>query len=260
VSAAATPAPLRGVRAAFAFLTRIPVGGFPYAPEDWAWSPAHFPLVGLSVGGVAAALHALLARGLGDGLAVGLLVVGAMMIVTGAFHEDGLADTADALGGAMDRDQLFAILKDSRVGTYGAAALVLSIGARAAMLGDLGPACAWALPLASCAARVGPVWLLWVLPYATPAHAKSAVVARIGLAQALVATAWLLLAAVGSALGAGVSLGRLAAMLGVLVVVTVACGATFRARAGGVTGDLLGAAEQAGEVAALVALAWTTHS
>src|SRR6185437_13570779 len=59
------PAPVRSIRAAFTFLTRIPVGGFPYRPEDWAWSAAHFPLVGLVLGAGLAALYALLARGLG---------------------------------------------------------------------------------------------------------------------------------------------------------------------------------------------------
>jgi adenosylcobinamide-GDP ribazoletransferase len=256
VSEAALPAPIRGVRAAFAFLTRIPVGGYPYASEDWAWSSAYFPLVGLTVGAVCAVLRAGLAYGLGDGLATGLLVIGASMLLTGAFHEDGLADSADALGGAMNREQLFAILKDSRIGSFGGVALVVSIGVRAALVADLGPSCLWALPLAACAARVGPVWLLWALPYATPAHAKSAVVARTGLAQALVASAWLGVAALACVFEAGLSLTRLAGMIGVLAAVTLAGGALFRARAGGVTGDLLGAAEQAGEVAALAALAW----
>jgi adenosylcobinamide-GDP ribazoletransferase len=240
------PAPLRGVRAAFAFLTRIPVGGFPYTPEDWGWAAAHFPLVGLALGAALAGLRAVLARGLGDGLALGFLLVG-------AFHEDGLADSADALGGSFDREKLFAILKDSRIGTFGGAALCVSIGARAALYADLGPACAWALPLAACAARVGPVFLLLALPYVTPDHAKSGAVAHAGIPQAAVAALWLALAAVVLA----VPPARLAAMIAVLAVVTVVSGAVYRARAGGVTGDFLGATEQLGEIAALVALAWS---
>ena len=253
------PAPVRSIRAAFTFLTRIPVGGFPYRPEDWAWSAAHFPLVGLALGAGLAALYALLARGLGGGLGVGLLVVGASMLLTGAFHEDGLADSADALGGAYDRAKLFEILKDSRIGTFGAAALVVSIGARAALYADLGPACLWALPLAACAARVGPVWLIVALPYATPAGSRSKPVAQAGLAQAAVATAWLVLAAAAAAGAAGVSPARIGAMVAVLAVVTVVSGAVYRARAGGITGDFLGATEQIGEVAALVALAWSAR-
>jgi adenosylcobinamide-GDP ribazoletransferase len=256
VSAPAAPAPLRGIRAAFAFLTRIPVGGFPYAPEDWAWSSAHFPLVGLSVGVLVAALRWGLRQGLADGLALGLLLVGASMVITGAFHEDGLADTADGLAGSFDREKLFAIMKDSRVGSFGAAALVVSIGARAALYADLGAACAWALPLVGCASRVGPVWMLLGLPYATPAQAKSTAVARTGLAQAIVATLWFVLAAGIAVVELGVSPARLGAMVAALALVAGSSAAVYRARAGGVTGDLLGATEQLGEVAALVVLAW----
>jgi adenosylcobinamide-GDP ribazoletransferase len=252
------PTAVRGVRAAFTFLTRIPVGGFPYTDAEWAWTSAHFPLVGLVVGGLAAALRAALARGLGGGLVVGFLVVGGSAWLTGAFHEDGLADTADALGVARDRASIFAILKDSRIGSFGAVALIASIGARAALVADLGAACAWALPLVGCAARVGPVWLMLALPYATPTAAKSAGVAATGVAQALVATAWLALACVACAGFAGVSPARLAAMLATLAAVAILTGARYRAAAGGVTGDFLGATEQLGEVAALVALAWRT--
>jgi adenosylcobinamide-GDP ribazoletransferase len=249
------PPPLRSARAAFVFLTRIPVGGFPYRPEDWAWSSAHFPLVGLVLGGILAALQAVFTRGL-DGLSAGFLVVGASLLITGAFHEDGLADTSDALGGAYDRDKLFAILKDSRVGTFGAAALVISIGARAALYARLGPACAWALPLVGCAARVGPVWLMTVLPYATPEGSRSRDVVRGRAPQALVATAWLALASAACVLGAGLSPGRLFGMVVALTAVAGVSGARYRARAGGITGDFLGATEQLGEIAALAALAW----
>jgi adenosylcobinamide-GDP ribazoletransferase len=251
------PAPVRGVRAAFAFLTRIPVGGFPYTPEDWGWAAAHFPLVGLALGAALAGLRSALARGLGDGLALGFLLVGVSMVLTGAFHEDGLADSADALGGSFDREKLFAILKDSRIGTFGGAALCVSIGARAALYADLGPACAWALPLSACAARVGPVFLLRALPYVTPDHAKSNAVARARNPQAVVAALWLALAAGLAAMVLGVAPARLAAMIAALAVVTVVSGAVYRARAGGVTGDFLGATEQLGEIAALCALAWS---
>jgi adenosylcobinamide-GDP ribazoletransferase len=252
------PPPLRAVRAAFVFLTRIPVGGFPYRPEDWAWASAHFPLVGLVVGAILAVLRAALGWGL-DGLSAGFLVVGASMLITGAFHEDGLADTSDALGGAYDRDKLFAILKDSRIGSFGAAALVVSIGARAALYARLGPACAWALPLAGCAARVGPVWLMTALPYATPQGSRSRDVVRGRAPQAVVATAWLALSSAACVMGAGVPTARLAAMIAVVAAVTVVSGARYRARAGGITGDFLGATEQLGEIAALSALAFTAR-
>ena len=86
------------------------------------------------------------------------------MLLTGAFHEDGLADTSDALGGAYDREKIFVILKDSRIGAFGACALVVSIAGRAALLAHLGEGGAWALPLVGAAARVGPVWQIATMP------------------------------------------------------------------------------------------------
>ncbi len=83
--------------------------------------------------------------------------------------------------------------------------------------------------------------------------------AQAGVVQAAVATAWLVLAAGAAAGVAGVSPARIGAMVAVLAVVTVVSGAVYRARAGGITGDFLGATEQIGEVAALVALAWSAR-
>ena len=131
-----SPPAIRGARAAFVFLTRLPLGGYPCSDEAYAWAPAHGPLVGLVVGGLGATAAVLcLGAGAMPAVLVGLAVT---MLVTGGFHEDGLADTADALGGAIfDRGKLLEILKDSRIGTYGALALVISVGLRAALLCEL---------------------------------------------------------------------------------------------------------------------------
>jgi hypothetical protein len=103
------PPVLRGVRAAFAFFTRLPVGGFPYDDRELAWAPAHAPLVGAVLGAALGALDlALLPLG---GFAAAALVVGIAMLLTGALHEDGLADTSDALGGGRDPSSVFAILE-----------------------------------------------------------------------------------------------------------------------------------------------------
>jgi adenosylcobinamide-GDP ribazoletransferase len=95
--------------------------------------------------------------------------VAALALVTGAFHEDGLADTADALGGAFDREKLFAILKDSRIGSFGATALILVLLLRIAALAKLGPMAAGGLLLGQTLSRTTPVWMMAALPYATPA-------------------------------------------------------------------------------------------
>jgi adenosylcobinamide-GDP ribazoletransferase len=247
-------APLRGARAAFAFLTRIPVGGRPYAETEWTWAPAHFPLVGLVVGGALAAVHRLLWP-LGS-LADAALVIGASLLLTGALHEDGLADTSDALGGTHDRARVLEILKDSRVGTFGACALLVSILGRVALLAQLGRSAVWALPLVGCAARVAPVWQMVSLPYVSGPSSKSRHIVGATLPQALAASAWLA-AAAASALGLHlVSAPRLAVFAAAIAAVTLVTAGRYARRLGGITGDFLGATEQLCELAGYAVLAW----
>jgi adenosylcobinamide-GDP ribazoletransferase len=247
-------APLRGARAAFAFLTRIPVGGHPYAEAEWTWAPAHFPFVGLILGGVLAAAHRLLWP-LGP-LADAALVVGASLLLTGALHEDGLADTSDALGGTDDRARVLEILKDSRVGTFGACALLVSLLGRVALLAQLGRSAAWALPLIGCTARVGPVWQMLALPYVSGAKAKSRHIVGATLPQALAASAWLAAAAAAVLTLHLLSGPRLAALVAALAAVTLVTSWQYARRLGGITGDFLGATEQLCELAGFAVLAW----
>jgi adenosylcobinamide-GDP ribazoletransferase len=246
---------VRSVRAAVGFLTRVPVGGFPYAAVEQRWAAAHFPLVGAALGGLLGAVdHALLPLGR---LPAALLTLAVSLLLTGAFHEDGLADTSDALGGAFDRERILAILKDSRVGTFGACALVVSIGGRASLLAELGDGAAWALPLALSFARVGPLWQMVALPYATPdAVSRSRDVARAGVAQAAVATAWGAAVALVLVHMGHLAIARAGAAAALVSGVTLLTGWRYARRVGGVTGDFLGATEQLGELAVLAALAW----
>jgi adenosylcobinamide-GDP ribazoletransferase len=245
---------VRALRAAVVFLTRVPAGGFPYRDAEWRWAPAWFPVVGASVGAVAGGV-AWLAAGAGP-LVAGALAVIASLLVTGAFHEDGLADTADALGGAYDRDRLFAILKDSRIGSFGGAALVMSLVLRVALLARLGPAAPLALILAGAASRVPPVWLMAALPYVSAGEAaRSRPVTRGGPLQAVVATA--LAAGVVGAAHAALSPVAALAMMGVSLAAAMLCGWRFHVRAGGITGDFLGATQQVAEAALLLALVLT---
>ncbi len=249
------PPSIRGIRAAFVFLTRVPVGGFPYRAEDWKWAAAHAPLVGAAVGAVAG-IAARLLHPVGDTPAA-VLAVGISMLVTGAFHEDGLADTSDALGGASDPTRVFAILKDSRVGTFGAAALVVSVVARATLAAALGASAPYGFVIAGAVARVAPIWLMATLPYVTDeASSKSRAVLRGGWAQAFVAGAWGALV-----LGAFVAAGRLSFVRALVVTAAVTAagvltGWRYRRRVGGITGDFLGATEQIGEIVVLAVLAY----
>lgn len=248
-----TPA-LRGFRAAIVFLTRVPVGGFPYTREEWRWSSGWFPWVGALLGAAAAGTF-LITRGLGPE-AASLAALGATLMLTGAFHEDGLADTADALGGAYEPKGVLRILKDSRIGTFGTVALLVVLGAKVALVARLDAAAPLALVYAHVLARVTPVWQLALLPYVTDdAASKSRRVTRGGLPQAALASAAGVLMLAGAAV-CGVPIGRLSATVLLLAGLGAVTAWRYRKRTGGVTGDFLGATEQLGEVVALGALAW----
>ena len=246
VEAAAAPwrDAIRGIRAAFATLTRIPVGGFPYTEREWRWSSAHLPFVGACLGALLAMVWLAWARA-GYGVAA-FVTTGVSLLLTGAMHEDGLADTADALGGGgTDRPRVFEIMKDSRVGTYGASAIALSIGLRVALLVRVGSLAPFAIVLAECASRSVPVWLMTRLPYVTAkAVQKSAVVTRAGTVQLVVAA--LVTLAIAAPCAYRITPSPLAgvAVLAPLALTSASAVALFRKRLGGITGDALGAAQQ----------------
>ncbi|MBG6076038.1 adenosylcobinamide-GDP ribazoletransferase [Polaromonas sp. CG_9.11] len=129
------------------FFTRIPITGrladwVGYSPEMLRASAAHFPGIGVVVGGAAAAVFALLQILLPDTpftpLVAAVFSTIATVLLTGGFHEDGLADVADGLGGSYDRERALEIMKDSRVGAFGAMALVLALLCKVALLALLG--------------------------------------------------------------------------------------------------------------------------
>jgi adenosylcobinamide-GDP ribazoletransferase len=220
------------------------------------WAPAWFPVVGCALG----LLGCLVFLGLGRAgyWVAAAATIAVLAFVTGAFHEDGLADTADALGGAFERDRIFTILKDSRIGTFGATALILAVLLRAAALVKLGPSAVGALLLGQTLSRTTPVWLMVALPYVTPAASARSDLTGIGVAQAL----WATFAAgvVGTILAMHnlVAPQSLLVCLGLAVAVGLVCGWRFHARAGGITGDFLGATQQVTDVVILVALAAST--
>ncbi len=255
------PPPLRGCRAAFVFMTRIPVGGFPYRQEDWSWASAHFPFVGCVVGALGAGVL-IFSQPFGGFLSACLTILSTILL-TGAFHEDGLADTADALGGAHDPQRVHEILKDSRLGSYGVTALCFSILLRIASLAPHGATAALLLPWIHSLSRLGPVWLMRLLPYVSGSQAKSSALddrARRSAQEKwplreLVATLWIVLAASLAGL-VGAPWGLLAAQLVICALATVWAGWSFHRRAGGWTGDFLGALQQICEIGCLLAAAW----
>jgi adenosylcobinamide-GDP ribazoletransferase len=263
---------LRLAFVALQFLTRVPVPR--WVGFEAAWLQAclrHFPLVGAGVGAFAAAVLALALALWPPGVAATLSVL-ATVWLTGAFHEDGLADTCDGLGGAVSRERALAIMKDSRIGSYGAVGLVLALVLKVAALAALAVHAKGGAALANLAAalvwghaasRAAPLLLVWRLPYAgDPEHAKAKPLAtQIGGAGVAVALAWLaVLAAVLLVLWPA-GLGPLAAATGAALVATAWCARWLRRRLGGFTGDTLGATQQIVELAVLLAwLAWQVQA
>jgi adenosylcobinamide-GDP ribazoletransferase len=194
------------------------------------------------------------------------LALGVAVWLTGALHEDGLADSADGLGAAAgDPERVLAIMKDSRIGTYGAVALILSLLVRTAALAELAASAWFAIVFIHVWARLVPVWLLSSERYIERPDSKSqGLVAPSGTGDSkagaqmrprhvLVALGWGGLAA---ALGVGCG------WLSVMSAATIAAAAlaplpwlarAFRRGVGGITGDLLGAAEQIAEICAWIA-------
>ena len=237
------------IRITMSLSTILPVG--PAKPLDtgevaeagWA-----LPVAGLVVALIGAIVYAI-ARRIGlpsDPAAV--LALAATVLVTGAIHEDGLADTADGLGGGKSREQKLEIMRDSRIGTYGACALGLSILARWSALTNIAePASvATALVVAHVAARAQLPVFMWLIP---PARSDGL---SAGAGQASAESA-LIAAALGFlCLAFGLGLGK--AIMGLLLLSLVGWGWSRLAtrQVGGQTGDILGALEQTGEIAILL--------
>src|SRR5579864_8549896 len=121
---------------AFQFLTRIPMPSIEFEADSLSRAVKFFPLVGLVVGSGVVSLQMVLTPHLNRSL-VALILLLYLVLITGCFHEDGLADTADAFGGGWNRDQILLIMRDSRIGSYGGTALALSLLARYLLLASL---------------------------------------------------------------------------------------------------------------------------
>jgi adenosylcobinamide-GDP ribazoletransferase len=239
---------LRGLAAALAFLTRVPVRrSVVLDAADVARGAAFFPLVGAGVGAVVGGVTAALCDPLTAPLAA-VLGLAAGAALTGALHLDALADTADALG-ATTRERALEIMRDHSVGSFGAVALVLDLGAKGVALATLS-ARGHVLVLAVCAgsaSRLTPVLLSAALPYARPDG---------GLGSALAQTCRLRCAvaiAIAAAVCAGVGGVHGAILLAAAVALVVPAIVVARRWLGGITGDVLGATTELAELAALVA-------
>lgn len=238
-----------GLRTATGFLTRVPID----VPDpDMAKAAPWFPVVGLVIGLTQGALLVGLHRILPP-TPTAVLAVAAVALLTGAFHLDGLADVADAFGGGWDVEQRMTILKDSRLGTYGTAALALALLAEVSTLAALDPLDGLrAVVAAQCLSRSVAVATMAVAPLAGDglgaayARALSPVAAAVALGFGLVITT--------------LALGQpavIATALSAAIVAAVAMVALAKSKIGGVTGDVLGAVQVLSALAVLFSVtAW----
>ena len=240
------------------FMTRLPLGNDRlYSAERFLRSRAHYPLIGLLIGGFCAAVF-WAASVLFDPLLAILLAVAAGIVLSGALHEDGLADVCDGLGGGSNREDALEIMKDSRLGTYGVLGLVLVLGAKILALSELPlPLVPWALIAGHSVSRAALLCIICCEPYArTEGTAKAAdgtmpalalafafAVAAVAMAGPLVALDW----PVGYGLLVAAVVGALLGLLAVWYCI--------HKKLGGYTGDCLGAAQQTSETGLYLAVA-----
>jgi len=241
------------IKLCLGLLTRLPVNVVAtVSPSVFARSSRWFPMVGTLVGMLSAAtLFLCILVGLPDVVAV-LIAIGFSILLTGALHEDGLADVADGFGGGANSDAKLEIMRDSRVGTYGVLALIMAVGLKGALLVALMNSGLWAAAMAmivaASASRLTPVLLMNRLPMARndgmavnagkPEATSVRTACGLALASLLVLTGW-------------------QAMLVTIIATLAACaaiGAVARRQIGGQTGDVLGAGQQVTEICVLIGL------
>ncbi|MEJ6389530.1 adenosylcobinamide-GDP ribazoletransferase [Gymnodinialimonas ulvae] len=237
----------RDVVRAFHLLSRLPLPGGDAtraASSAWAW-----PLVGSLIAALQVGLGiAALALGVPVWAAAGLaLALG--VILTGGLHEDGLADCADGFWGGHSRERRLEILKDSRVGSYGVLAMIFAVGLRWSLLAALLPTAPWALLAGAMLSRAAMAVLMARMPFAR----SDGLAQHVGKPPVIAAALACAIACVGAVISAGLWPGAVAALLVVGAAFTV--GALARAKIGGQTGDVLGAAQVMGDIAALLAVA-----
>jgi adenosylcobinamide-GDP ribazoletransferase len=251
-------AELRYFFTALGYFTRVPVPRWVgFEPHYLSSAARYFPLVGAFVGALSALVYLAALHVFPPGVAV-LLSMAASLLATGAFHEDGLADCVDAFGGAYKREDALRIMHDSRIGAFGAIALVIALALKWQALAALPPLRAASLMIAAHAAsRASAITYLATLDYVRTAGKAKPVAQRLSgpalLCAALFGLPWLLWPN-----GPGVPDWRFAgSMFAVLMVLRLLMGRYFVRRIGGYTGDCLGFAQQIFELSIyLVGLAW----
>lgn len=244
--------------AAFGFFSRLPVPSWVgYDSAGLERAARHFPLVGIVIGMLAGAMF-WGASILWSGGVAALLCVMLSAYLTGALHEDGLADCVDGIGGSFgNRDKALTIMRDSRIGSFGAVALILTLALKVALLGSLSGVEGWVILVAGHAvSRFYPTLIMAALPYARESGKAEAMARTLTPQAIMVAALWAIvgllpLACLGVVEGAPYDL-RHWTSLGLALLVSalsaLAMFRTLRRHLGGYTGDGLGAVQQVTEL------------
>lgn len=238
--------------AALRFFTRLPVPGWVgHSAKQLNHAARYFPLVGIVVGAIGAAVTELALLALPIGIAV-VLGMAATVLVTGGFHEDGFADACDGFGGGWEKAQVLAIMKDSRVGSYAVIGLILLLSAKWMTLveidGAFGPPfLALALLAGHAVSRLAATVLIFFMDYARDENDVSA--KSRPLAQAMTPGELGIAATCGLAPCLLLPWADVLLALAAVALVTLLAARYFRRRIGGYTGDCLGATQQLAELA-----------
>lgn len=257
------------IRIAFGLLTRIPVGGLgvvqrssvPTNTDQGDTPPgggigrasAYFPIVGLVVGAVGAVvLWAAAALSLPPSIGAGLAII-ALVLATGAMHEDGLADSADGLGLTRPKEQTLEIMRDSRIGVFGVIAVVASLGFRWAALSAIAVVSLGQAMLVLIAAAVISRAVMPVIMAALPPARSDGLAHDAGRPGAGHVAACLFIAVIIVIVGLDIGLAFSAAIVAIIAVGGFAW--FVQRRIGGQTGDVLGACQQIAEIAVLLTAA-----
>jgi adenosylcobinamide-GDP ribazoletransferase len=239
--------PLRDIALCLVFFTRLPLPHFDFGDRKLAGAIWAAPIIGLIVAVLGALAYAVATRlGLAAGPAAALTLA-ATLLATGALHEDGLSDVADGFGGGKDRERKLEIMRDSRIGAYGAAALGMSLLLRWTALTEIDGA--WPVLLALIAAHMASRGLMDLLMHALPPARADGLSAGAGSVSRETV-------AIGAALGvlALLCLGLSAAVTAIVLLALLFL--AFRAlclnHIGGQTGDTVGALQQLAEIIVLL--------
>ena len=235
---------------ALQFFTRMPIPRWVGFEPSWLHqSSRYFPLVGCVVAAIAAAVYAAAALILPAPVAA-VLSTAASIYITGAFHEDGFADTCDGFGGGLTPERVLEIMKDSRVGAYGAIGIACMLGLKCTTLAMLPPASAIAaLFLAHPLSRLAATSLIWRMEYARAEGKAKPMAQQMSGREFGIAALTALLPAALLAISGAVSLTMIGASLLAAALATIWFARLFQRRIGGYTGDCLGAVQQLAEVA-----------